>query len=186
LSIADGQLQLAREEAADNPHVETAQEAIERSQRLITELLELARQGDDIGETRPVELEQVAETCWQTVDTGESTLSVDIGRPVLADPMRLRQLLQNLFENAVRHNDGDVMVTVGPLEGGFYVADDGAGLSETDVEQSFEPGYSGEPDGTGFGLSIVERIVEAHGWDIKATASAEGGAQFELRRVEFA
>ncbi|MFQ3293099.1 MAG: PAS domain S-box-containing protein [Natrialbaceae archaeon] len=187
LSVANGKLQLAREdEGVDNPHVETAQEAVERSQRLITEVLELARQGDDIGKTRPVELARVAETCWQTVDAGESTLSVEIERPVLADPTRLQQLLQNLFENAVRHNDGDVTVTVGSLDEGFYVADDGVGLSEEAPERLLEPGYSEETDGTGFGLSIVERLVEAHGWDIAVTASAEGGARFEIRHVEFA
>jgi signal transduction histidine kinase len=49
----------------------------------------------------------------------------------------------------------------------------------------FESGYSTTHDGTGFGLAIVERIVEAHGWSIEATEGADGGARFEIRDVEF-
>jgi PAS domain S-box-containing protein len=186
LNVADGQLQLAQETAAGNsPHIESAREAIARSQRLVTDLLELARQGDDISETEPVELHRIAETCWQALETGGNTLAVEVERTVVADPGRLRQLFQNLFENAVRHNDADVTVTVGPLDDGFYIADDGVGLPLKVGERLFEPGYSEEPDGTGFGLNIVERIVEAHGWDITTTASVEGGAQFNIRGVEF-
>ncbi len=77
-------------------------------------------------------------------------------------------------------------MTVGPLDDGFYVADDGVGLSTEAGERIFEAGYSGTRDGTGFGLSIVNRIVDAHGWDIRVTASAEGGARFEITNVEFA
>lgn len=162
LSIADGHLQLATDDET-NPHLDTAQEAIRRSQRLVTELLELARQGDDIGQVSPIDVAGVAEACWQATGAGDGTLSVNIGRKVLADPTRFRQLLQNLFENAVKDGGDDVTVTVGPLEDGFYIADDGEVLSDEASTRLFEPGYSGTSDSTGFGLSIVDRIVDAHG-----------------------
>jgi len=71
-------------------------------------------------------------------------------------------------------------VTVGPLEGGFYVADDGAGLPADARERLFEPGYSSDEDGTGFGLPIVRSIAEAHGWSVAATEGPDGGARFEF------
>jgi signal transduction histidine kinase len=48
----------------------------------------------------------------------------------------------------------------------------------------FEQGYSTADDGTGFGLSIVREIVEAHGWEITVTEGANGGARFEIAGVD--
>jgi two-component system OmpR family sensor kinase len=48
----------------------------------------------------------------------------------------------------------------------------------------FDPGETTDPDGTGFGLTIVERIAEEHGWSVSVTEGSEGGARFELRTVE--
>jgi signal transduction histidine kinase len=79
-----------------------------------------------------------------------------------------------------------VTVTVGELEdgNGFYIADDGEGIPESEREEVFETGYSTSEHGTGFGLSIVEEIVTAHGWSIDVTESDDGGARFEVSGVE--
>jgi PAS domain S-box-containing protein len=184
LTVADGRIELAQAEVS-SPHLEMARDAIDRSQRLITELLTLARHGEETGEREPVALASVIEECWQAADTAEADLSVTVDRPVVADPTRLRQLVQNLVENALTHAGTDVTLRVGELPTGFYVADDGTGFS-VDPAQLFEPGYSSAPDGTGFGLAIVKRIAEAHGWTVTATASDAGGARFEFTDVEFA
>jgi signal transduction histidine kinase len=71
--------------------------------------------------------------------------------------------------------------TLGDGEGeGFVVADDGPGVPADARDRVFEYGYSTARDGTGFGLSIVEQIVEAHGWSIRL-ADGDGGARFEVR-----
>ena len=77
-----------------------------------------------------------------------------------------------------------VTVTVGGLEDGFYVEDDGPGIPESEREDVFETGYSSVENGTGFGLSIVEQVADAHGWDVRLTDSAAGGARFEITGVE--
>ncbi len=74
-------------------------------------------------------------------------------------------------------------MSVGTVDDGFYVADTGPGIPESDREKVFESGYSTGEDGTGFGLRIVEEVVDAHGWDIRVTDSDQGGARFEITGV---
>jgi signal transduction histidine kinase len=105
-------------------------------------------------------------------------------RSVKADRDRLHRLLETLIRNAVDHGGADVTVTVGELENGFYVEDDGPGIPAEDRETAFEAGYSTAERGTGFGLSIVKRIVEAHDWAIRVADGSEGGARFEITGVE--
>jgi len=76
--------------------------------------------------------------------------------------------------------DAPVRVRVGRTDDGFYVADDGPGIGVDERDAVFEPGHTTAPDGTGFGLAIVERIAEAHGWTVSVTESWEGGARFEF------
>jgi signal transduction histidine kinase len=84
----------------------------------------------------------------------------------------------------VEHAGEDVTVTVGDLDGGFYVADDGPGIPESDRERVFETGYSTSDGGTGFGLEIVATVATAHGWDVRVTDAADGGARFEFTGVD--
>mgnify|MGYP000170992010 CR=1 FL=1 len=86
-------------------------------------------------------------------------------------------------DDAVEHGRDDVTVTVGDLETGFYVADDGPGVPADERESVFDAGYSTATDGTGFGLSIVKQIADAHGWDVTLTESEAGGARFEITGV---
>ena len=77
-------------------------------------------------------------------------------------------------------------MTVGELEDGFYVEDNGPGIPEDERDDVFEPGYSTSDEGTGFGLSIVNQVADAHGWDVHVIDGSEGGTRFEIISVEFA
>ena len=66
----------------------------------------------------------------------------------------------------------------------LHVEDGGPGIPEAERERVFEFGRSGNGDGTGFGLSIVEEIAEAHGWTVRATGAESGGARFEVSGIE--
>jgi PAS domain S-box-containing protein len=199
LSIAQGRLKLAEEEC-DTPHHEDIEKAHDRMGALIDDLLVLAREGESVSDPQPVDLAPLVRSCWSTVETADATLTTDFeqGVTILADESRLRQLFENLFRNAVEHgstgsrtNSDDtepdsesVTVTVGELEGGVYVQDDGPGIPEEDRDDVFVAGYSTSDEGTGFGLRIVKDIAEAHGWEIQVTKGSDGGARFEITGVE--
>ena len=200
LTAAEGWLELARDEC-DSDHLEAIGRSHARMRALIEDLLALARGGDATIDPDPVDLATTVEGCWTTIDTADATLVVDAERTILADESRLKQVFENLIGNSVEHGStggrtqsgdavdrggADVTVTVGELADGFYVADDGPGIPEDERDEVFEAGYSTAERGTGFGLNIVEQVVEAHGWDVRLTEGSEGGARVEVTGVEFA
>jgi PAS domain S-box-containing protein len=185
LNVAEGRLELAKEEC-DSEHLDHVRRAHERMTVLIADLLTLAREGDAVGEFESVDLGTLVENCWQAVGTADVTLAIEVERTIWADSSRLQQLLENLMRNAVEHGDEDVTVTVGSLDDGFYVEDDGPGISEDEQDEVFEAGYSTTEEGTGFGLSIVKQVADAHGWEVGVTDGSDGGARFEITGVEFA
>jgi len=185
LQVASGQLELAREDC-DSEHLDRIDDALDRSQTLIDDLLTLAQKGERVAETEIVGLSAAVERGWHNVETDGATLSVEADVSVRADEGRLQQLFENLFRNAVEHGGSDPTVRIGPLDerDGFYVADDGEGIPPDERSDVFESGYSTAENGSGFGLAIVEEIVHAHGWDIDLTDSEHGGARFEISDID--
>jgi signal transduction histidine kinase len=182
LNTAYGQLQLAQNEF-DSERLSSAANSIQRGLDLVDDMLTLAQQGDDVDTLRPVALDTEATHCWETVATETGTLEIASDVTIEADPSRFRQLLENLFRNAVNHGGSDVTVRIGSLSDGFYVEDDGDGIPEDRRESVFEAGSSDDTDGTGFGLAIVKQIAHAMEWEVSVTASDDGGARFEFQNV---
>lgn len=152
-----------------------------RMEQMISDLLTLAREGQATSEIEPVDLAQIATEAWEPFCGTADTLNIlEDEFAINAAPSRLRQLLENLMRNAVEHTPSPVTVTVGRFSDGFYIADDGPGIDPEQRDEIFEPGYTTAADGTGFGLPIVKRIADAHGWEVKITESKTGGAQFEV------
>lgn len=188
LIVAMGNLNLAREEV-EREELDTAERSLDRVWELVDELLAVARKGRRIEERKELKLAIVANEAWAHVETAGATLEIESSDLVDADKARLMQLFENLFRNAVEHgsadadtahaDDRDLTVRVGVTDEGFYVEDDGQGLP-TEREELFAPGFTTTAEGTGFGLSIVESIVLAHGWEIRATTGRDGGARFEI------
>ena len=179
------QIITSRAELLENDeNAASIREAAGRMESLIDDLLTLAKHGDSRQAVSTVALEQVTASAWTLVEAPESTLSVPASGTVVADETRLQQLFENLFRNAVEHAGPGVTVTVGACEGGFYVADDGPGIPAADRDSVFDMGFSTAREGTGFGLPIVQDVVQAHGWDVAVTESAAGGARFEITGVD--
>jgi signal transduction histidine kinase len=179
LAAAIGFTELAREEATGETaaFLSRVQSSLGRMETMIAECLILAKEGADVGEREPVDLEAVVRDAWETVRTRNAALSVDIapGATVLADAGRLQRLLENLFRNSVEHGGPDVSVTVSGDDHGFVVADDGPGLPPA-VEAALADADAENVKSFGLGLLVVLRVVSGHGWDLAVDTSAEGTA----------
>ena len=172
----------------DDDHLAAVKDSLSRMETLIDDLLTLARDGTQVEDLTAVNLADLSREAWGTAETRNAELTVTADRVVVrADRSRLRQLLENLFRNAVDHGGTDVTVRVGPLAGasGFFVEDDGPGIPASEREEVFDSGFTTTDDGTGFGLRIVEEIAAAHAWTVTVGEGSEGGARFEIGGVEF-
>jgi len=183
LAVINGRVQLARE-TSDSEHLETIDEMVDRMDQMLSNLLDLTRQGKVIDEKEPVDLETLALDTWAGLETEQATRKIESSATIDADQERLQELFENLFENAISHVGPTVAITVGVLGdddvGGFYIEDDGEGIRDDERKEVLEWGHTSTSDGTGFGLAIVNEIVEAHGWEISVTDANSGGARFEI------
>jgi signal transduction histidine kinase len=100
---------------------------------------------------------------------------------VWVDPDKVGQVIDNLVENAVRHGEGTVTVTVRQDPDGIVlsVADEGPGVPPGQAHRIFGRFWKGaERGGTGLGLYVVNGIVEGHGGRVALVPPPEGGARF--------
>lgn len=189
LRVIEGRVELAQENC-EREHLDAIESAADRMGRIIEDLLWLAREGRNIGALDSVVVQDAMADAWELVadDAGEATLQYAdeafATTTIKADIDRLAQLLENLLRNAIQHGGEDVTVTVGPLNEGFYIEDDGPGIPEDNLEKIFSAGYSTRENGVGFGLSIVKQVADAHNWEVNATERTDGGARFEITGME--
>jgi len=184
LNVAQGHLDLARG-TCDTDHLDQVADAHDRMNALIEDVLTLAREGKAVTDTETIDLAVLTKRCWRNVATAGATLETDLSRSLEADKSRFQQLLENLIRNAIEYGGTDVTVTIGKLQDGFYVADNGPGIPEDYLDDVLTPGYSTSEDGTGFGLAIVKEVADAHGWEIAVSNGSEGGARIEVTGVAF-
>jgi len=111
-------------------------------------------------------------------------LSLDPRAAMLeADPMRIRQLLNNLLTNSLEALDGrpNPVIMIETKRAGdqivLTVVDNGPGFQGQLIGQAFDPYVTSKPKGTGLGLAIVRRIVEEHGGQVELSNAPEGGAR---------
>jgi signal transduction histidine kinase len=189
LSVAVSHLELAREKR-DGEHLRAVARSNERMEELLEDLLASREVGLRVDDAGPVSLADCAHRSWRAVDTERAELVVESSRWIVADADRLTQLLENLFHNSVEHGptegSPEVTVAIGVRDdgAGFFVEDDGRGLTNRERDRIFEEGFSTAEDGTGLGLSIVSEVVDRHGWSMEAKAADSGGARFEISDVE--
>jgi len=154
--------------------------------------------------SRPMILEQVSvdinevvrETARRVVPEGlalKMALTPDLS-PVVADGYKLRQVLENLLRNAVesrlevKEGEGSFRIRLEtgrvPGEGGYWVRigveDTGIGIPEEDLELIWEPFHTSKTRGSGLGLPVVKRIVEAHGGRIETESRPGRGTRIEI------
>jgi two-component system, OmpR family, sensor kinase len=201
LGILTGELELAlarpRSAAEMEGTIRRASEEADRLARLAEDLLVLARTEEG---RLPIHREDVTvrDVVTQACDgrrpsavAADISISVEIpeGR-ARVDPIRLRQALENLLDNAIRHSEpgGVVRVTGGRGSGRAWIRvdDDGPGFTPDVLPVAFEPFARGTANGNGtsvgagLGLAIVRTVATAHGGDAVAENPEGGGARVTL------
>lgn len=179
LNIAKGYL----EEFEDSVEKKQIKDSMVRMENIINDLGELAKNREAVDEIKRMELHDLAEEAWEEIETKDAELSIEGEDRFRGDRARMVEVFENIFENAVEHGGEDVNVEVGPTEDGFYIEDDGEGIPEEIKDDLFNYNFKAEQDNRGIGLSIIQKIIKGHGWDIEALESRKGGARFEIHRL---
>ncbi|WP_113930261.1 ATP-binding protein [Bacillus sp. P14.5] len=157
---------------------------IERINFIIEEMLMLSKPGapirqkvfleDILGEILPLIRKQT-----------EARVSYDIHMEkvsIAADVHQVKQVFHNLIRNSVEAMEGEGTISItSQVKDNHYVIyfkDDGPGIPKQDYNSLFQPFYSTKVNGTGLGLTIVQRIIENHGGTIEADPRVEKGTLF--------
>ncbi len=184
LNVAQGSLDLYRDDNEPS-HIDNIEQALGRMDTLIDQTNVLADQPLRIEDTTTVSFKQVVQSAWNMVDTKDATLRIDGSKQIEGDPERLQQLFENLISNAITHGGPEITCAVGTGEERLYFEDDGTGIPEADRELVFESGFTTEAGNMGLGLTIVQRIASAHGWELAITDGEAEGARIVLSGVSF-
>ncbi|MFF5110184.1 sensor histidine kinase [Streptosporangium sp. NPDC000509] len=161
-----------------------------RHERLIDGLLALTEGEQAVLDRRPFDLTDVVEHVLDLAGKEAGEREVAIHRlldpaPTAGEPVLVERLVQNLVENAIRHNhaDGEVWVSTRSRADRveLVVANTGLPVPHYEIETIFEPFRRLHGDrlrserGSGLGLSIVRVVAEAHGGTVTASSREEGG-----------
>lgn len=129
--------------------------------------------------------DRAVQTHAAQIDESEIRVVYHIETPrICVDPDLFHQALLNLIRNAIDAMGRDGVLTLSASRANgvsrLVVQDSGPGISAEDVDRIFNPFFTTRATGTGLGLPIVHRIVDAHGGSIVASSGAQGGAVFTL------
>jgi signal transduction histidine kinase len=175
-----------------NPElVETIVAEVDRVERVVTGLIQLARPMEQRLEATHLRrlLSRAAELTAAEARRRGVTINCDFSardRPALCDSEQMYQVVLNLVVNALQAvpSGGRIGLRLLPADDGFTgfeVRDDGPGLPSEVQARLFQPFVSGREGGTGLGLAFVDRIVKAHRGTVSVQSSAAQGTVFAVR-----
>jgi signal transduction histidine kinase len=170
-----------------------------RLTEMVEQILEFAgiQSGQRGFALRPVALEpllhDVVESSGSLIDEAKMSVEYTLDErlpPVLGDEPALRRVFQNLVGNAIKYGRAGGWIGIRATQRGreiqVTVADRGAGIEPAEQPRIFEPFYrtpdavAAQIQGAGLGLSLVKRIVEAHGGRITVASTPGSGSEFTV------
>jgi PAS domain S-box-containing protein len=177
-------------------YIERMQAAATRMRRLIDDLLSFSRVSSKAQPFAQVDLVAVAREVLgdleSTIEQAGASITVDTLPVLAADPLQMRQLLQNLLGNALKFRREGVPPTVSlrgtlDVKAGWCVlevADNGIGFEEKYAERIFNVFQRlhgrNQYEGTGIGLAICRKIAERHGGNISVSSTPGVGTTFRV------
>lgn len=183
-------LQRSDDEVSRRASLEELEAGIDRSQHLVEQLLEIARNERDVEMVRmqPVDLGTLARSVAGTFAVQADSRGVDLGVRVRGDPcvdgdlMQLTVLLNNLVDNALRYAPGgavDIEVVTEMAQPVLRVVDNGPGIPGEERARVFDRFFRGtsgsnDPGGSGLGLAIVRAIADRHGAEVELDDGPDG------------
>jgi chemotaxis family two-component system sensor kinase Cph1 len=188
-------LELEYEDELDeeaHEYIEYAVDGADRMREMIDDLLAFSRvqTREEEFESRPVEavLDEARDNLAVAIEESDATITHDDLPTLPVDAHQLRQLFQNLLDNAISYaGDEPPRVHVGATERGdhweFAVADEGVGIPEAEQDRIFDifmRGAGTEEGGSGIGLAICKRVVENHGGRIWVESEEGEGTTFRF------
>jgi two-component system OmpR family sensor kinase len=199
LTVVTGYLDILKRGAASEPQeharvLTAARTELERLSRLVDDLLTLAR----LGAGAPLHRQEL-DVPGLLSDAAQRAALLAPGRivkvqcpflpPLLADPDRMRQVLNNLVDNALRHTapDEEIMLGAGIRNENMcvWVHNTGAGIASEHLSSIFERFWRADTSrsyskGSGLGLAIVAAIAEAHGGTVDVKSTPGQGTTFTV------
>ena len=183
--------------AEDQKTADIMIQEVERLNRVISQLIEFAR---------PLELKREEVNLPDLINHAVALISADAQKnqievaidiaanlPALeADSDKIKQVLLNIFLNslAAMKNGGKLSIRLLPGKDNIAViiTDTGGGIEKEDLPRIYDPYFTSKPAGTGLGLAVVQKIMEAHGGAVSVESSPGRGTevslQFPLARIK--
>jgi two-component system sensor histidine kinase HydH len=174
---------------SDMEYFDIAEGELGRLERSISQILDYAKPVRI--DPTPVDVRELVDDAARSLATVVATRGVVLRAehehglpPITGDAQRLRQVLTNLVDNAtVASHDGDAVTLRTRREDGHVVIDvedRGRGIPASDLGKIFEPFFTTRPDGTGLGLAICQKLVRAHGGELRVRSQEGAGSTFSV------
>jgi signal transduction histidine kinase len=194
LQVTRGFLQILRDKSADEKsknYTKLAIDELDRAAEIITDFLTFAK--PDLGEVTRLNLAQELQQIeailmpFATMQGGVIQLSVEEDLFVKGNTSKFKQALINIIKNSIEalKEDGYVLIQASRTEVPDYlmitIKDNGEGIEEQDIKRLGEPYYSKKSKGTGLGLMVTYRIIEAMQGDIVINSKKGVGTEVCLR-----
>jgi PAS domain S-box-containing protein len=186
LSVINGNIYILKKKNPDNPEIINRLSDMEQACKSITKIFDFAKMYEQIG-IGELTLTDVEKSLDEAVALFSSSPNVKIinechGLTVLADSF-LRQLYYNLIDNSMKHGKQVTKIRVhyeiasqGQLN--LIYEDNGAGVPIKNKPELFREGFS--TGGSGYGLYLIRKMMEAYGWTIQENGEPEAGAKFTI------
>jgi len=169
-------------------HIETILSESTRLEGMVSDVTRYA--AIELGAVVPASIRDLLEEAMDAVDQGtqgNEGVEWEVFCPdqtVLVDPVLFVKAFKAIMQNCVDFSDGrphvKVSVSPGRLACVIEVADNGSGIREDDLPHVFDPFFSLKPEGSGMGLSIVQKVAMGHQWDLSVDSTPSKGTMVRV------